>query len=369
MAKTYRAATIGATGRGDYGHGIDVVFKNMPGVDFVAIADADPEGLANAGKRNGVTRLYSDYREMLEKERPDVVSIGPRWTDQHVAMVKAAASAGSHIFCEKPLASNLVDMDEILDACRQGNVKIAVAHQMRSLPPIRQVAREIQEGKHGRLLRMRARGKEDHRGGGEDLIVLGTHLMDLMTLFAGKPLWVSGHVAVGERDAALEDGHPASEPVGRVAGDSVSGSYGFEKGVRGGFDSRRDVSRAGRVPFFLTIECDEATLAIREGEVHVYPSSVLLPDDSKLAWKKVWVEDWHFHPDHTPRNMSDRFARGNRIIVEDLLAAGEEDREPMVSGESARLALEMIQGIYQSHFAGGARQAIPLANRQHPLGA
>src|SRR5436190_21348181 len=66
----YRAAVIGHTGRGDYGHGMDVVFKGVPGVEVVALADAGADGAARAkiAERAGAARHYTDYREMLAKE-------------------------------------------------------------------------------------------------------------------------------------------------------------------------------------------------------------------------------------------------------------------------------------------------------------
>ena len=341
---------------------------NLESVDFVAVADANPQGLAAAGKKTGVNRLYADYHEMLAKEKPDVVAIGPRHVDQRVAMVQAAAAAGCHIYCEKPLAGDLVDADAMLAACADAGVKMAVAHQLRGMPTIRKALSDLQAGKFGRLVRMHARGKEDRRGGGEDLIVLGTHLMDLMHLFGGPPRWVCASINVGDRLATIEDKRRPGEPVGPVAGDALAASYGFAQGVHATFHSRANVSRAGRSPYGLLLQCEEATVNIRSGEVYVYPSSVIVPDSAERHWDKVWVEDWHFYPDHRPREMRDRLLRGNKILVTDLLRAIEEDRSPMSSGHDARMALEMIQGIYASHFAGGARQAIPLQDRKHPLG-
>ena len=70
MPKTYTAAVIGSTGKGGYGHRLDSAFKDIDNVDLIAIADYDPEGLADAGERLGVSRLYRDYRQMLETENP-----------------------------------------------------------------------------------------------------------------------------------------------------------------------------------------------------------------------------------------------------------------------------------------------------------
>src|SRR5262245_61536121 len=72
-AKKYRVAVIGHTGHGNYGHGIDLVWKFVPQADLVACADADADGRAAAVKRIGARRAYADYREMLRVEKPDLV--------------------------------------------------------------------------------------------------------------------------------------------------------------------------------------------------------------------------------------------------------------------------------------------------------
>lgn len=366
MHAKHTAAVIGSTGRGNYGHGHDTVFLGLEGVELVAVADDNAQGLEAAGKRTKAPRLYRDYREMLAKEKPFVVAIGPRWVDQRVAMIEAAAGAGCHIYCEKPLAGNLADADRIVRACERAKVKLAVAHQSRAAPPVRSALAQLRQGKFGKLIRMRARGKEDTRGGGEDLIVLGTHVLDLATLFAGGPRWVSANVTVAGRPAALADKRRPTEPVGMIVGDAIGACYGFDEGVVATFHSRANVARPGRTPFGLVLECTEATVCIRSGEVFLYPSSTQVPENSKFSWQKLWVEDWHFFPDHKPRPMGDWLHRGNQIHVRDLLRAAVEDRSPISSGIDARWALEMIQGVYAAHFAG-RQLPLPLENRQHPL--
>ena len=88
-----RAAVIGHTGRGDYGHGLDVIFTGHPACEVVAIADPDDAGRSKAAARAGAARQYADYREMLAKEKPQLVSVAPRHADQHAAMAVAALTA------------------------------------------------------------------------------------------------------------------------------------------------------------------------------------------------------------------------------------------------------------------------------------
>src|SRR5439155_16033241 len=143
---------------------------------------------------------------------------------------------------------------------------------LRAMPPIREELRQLKAGRFGKLVSIRARPKDDPRGGGEELIVHGTHFMDLMIFFAGPPRWVSGHLAVGGRDVVKSDAHKATEPLGPVAGDSVSAMFGFDHGVRGFFDSTANLTRRNRDLYGVILECEEALVNIRSGgEVFVYP--------------------------------------------------------------------------------------------------
>ena len=116
----YRAGAIGRTGQGNWGHGLDTAFVGLPEVDFVAVADDDPEGLRDAGARTGARSLYADYRGMLERERLDFVAVCPRWLGARTEMVIAAAEAGvKGLFCEKPFARTLAEADAMLEACER----------------------------------------------------------------------------------------------------------------------------------------------------------------------------------------------------------------------------------------------------------
>ncbi|MXY44783.1 MAG: Gfo/Idh/MocA family oxidoreductase, partial [Dehalococcoidia bacterium] len=176
----YRAGAIGRTGRGNWGHGLDTAFVGVAGVEFVAVADDDPDGLRDAGERTGAGSLYGDYREMLERERLDFVAVCPRWVGARTEMVIAAAEAGVRgIFCEKPFAATLAEADAMLEACERSGTRVAVAHR-RANPYEQRAKAMVEEGAIGELQSLRAMGKCDHRSGAEDLIVLGTHMMDSM---------------------------------------------------------------------------------------------------------------------------------------------------------------------------------------------
>ncbi|HEY2892643.1 MAG TPA: Gfo/Idh/MocA family oxidoreductase, partial [Pirellulales bacterium] len=212
--QTLRAAVIGRTGRGDYGHALDEVWTDLPGVELVAVADDNKMGLAATAKKLKVNKAYADYRQMLDEVKPDLVSIATRWLDGHREIVVAAADRGIHIYLEKPLARSLAEADEMVATCERTHAKLAIAHQTRYSPRLPVVMEMLTSGKIGKVLELRGRGKEDARGGGEDLWVLGTHIMDLIRVLGGDPRWCFGRVSTAGHSITKADVVDGNEGIG-----------------------------------------------------------------------------------------------------------------------------------------------------------
>ena len=357
-----RAAIIGDTLRGGYGHGLDTVWTVFDSVDIVAVADPHEEGRAQAQQRTGAKRAYRDYREMLAREKPDFVSIGPRWLDQRVEMVSAAAEAGAHIYLEKPLARNLMEADRMIAAIEKHGVKAQTAHQMRMSPYALRVKKLLDAGEIGTLQEIRLRGKEDHRAGGEDLIVLGTHLFDLARMFLGNPSWVFAHVTQDGKELAAGDVREPTEPVGPVAGNQIAALFAFDDGVHAYFGSktsdRRGSSRWGTRLYGSRGIIDLPNQTYPKGQPRILRSHRWMPD-GKRAWEPIEADP------HVSLPAEDRLL-SNALMVHDLFEAVQRDRQPAASAHDARWALEMILGVYESQRSGGP-VALPLQQRAHPL--
>lgn len=342
---------IGHTGAGDYGHGLDLIFKDLPGVKVVAVADANEAGREKAKARIGASKAYADYREMLAVEKPGLVSVAPRWTEEHFAMVKAALDAGAHVFCEKPFTMTLRESDELLALSEKKGLRIAVSHQMRMAPNVVALKQRLGEV-IGEPVQMRAFGKQDSRAGGEDMLVLGTHLFDLMRMFAGEARRCSATVWSQGKLAKLEDRKKATEGIGFVLGDEIEAQFEFAGGVSGSFTSRAKLREI--VPHW------------RLELIGARGTAMILADiEPQVRVMKVGKNEWTQVEEGGGGEKGT--AAANRRLTMDWLKAIEERREPSCSGANAAKAVEMVMAVYQAHLSG-RRVELPLANRGHPLG-
>lgn len=371
MTTTYRVVAIGHTGRGDYGHAIDLSAAELPQVELVAVADPDPAGRAAAQSRTRAPRAYADYRAMLVQERPDLALVCPRWCDQHVAMILACIDAGVRgIYCEKPLAPTLADADEVLAACRRAGVWLTVAHRSRENPYLQRAHDLLAGGELGRLEALRAHGKFDQRAGAMDLAVLGAHLFDQMRCLAGAPTWVFGTVTERGRPIMREDARPGAEGVGLIAGDRIAAMFGFPDGVVGYYETYPG-DRAGSRWYGVEVYGTRGILALRNlprGEVYRYPYGLWLPPAADGVWERILLPEWEERTDGTPRRDRDWTHESNRRHLLSLIRAVESEAEPRDTTTVAEAVAvqEMVTGIYASHLAG-ARLSLPLTDRGDPL--
>ena len=360
--KRYTAAVIGHTGRGNYGHSMDLVFSNRPEIDIVAVADPDDAGRTRAQERIRARKAYANYREMLEKERPQLVSVAPRWTDQHHAMVTAALNIGAHVYCEKPFTRTLAEADDVLALAAARGLKIAVAHQGRLSPATLQLERMSRDGSLGELLEIRVHGKQDRRAGGEDMVVLGTHQFDLVRFFAGNPLWCSARIMQNGREVTLADVRPATEDIGPIVGDEIEALFALPNGVNVHYTSRgRNAASAG--PWGMEVIGSKGRARLLNDvytTVYIERSGGLSPKGGAREWVPIDA-----NPAATVSGSAAQLG-GNRRVVDDWLAAIAGNREPACSGDAAMRSLEMIHAVFAAGISRG-RVSLPLQNRRHPL--
>lgn len=147
--KKIKAALVGIGGMGT-GHYL--AYKGIDTAELVAVCDVRIDELKEKLEDRSL-RLYDDLDEMLDREKPDMVDIvTPSYL--HADMVVKCLQKGINVLCEKPMTLSAEDAERILAAAEDTRAKFMVAHVVRFMKPYAYLAREIKEGKLGKLLRI-----------------------------------------------------------------------------------------------------------------------------------------------------------------------------------------------------------------------
>ncbi len=366
-----RVALIGHTGHGNYGHDLDVAWRAMTadpgsGADLVAVADADARGLEAARQRLGGIPGHADFRAMLAAVRPDIVVVCPRHAHEHRDMIVAAIEAGARgIHVEKPFVRTVAEADEVVALAAARRVAVVIAHRNRYHPALPALVRAVRDGAFGPVIEVRARGKEDQRGGGQDLCVLGGHLFNVATLITGAPIACTAGVSLNGRPATTTDVRDGDEGVGRIVGDEVHARFETASGVPLFFDSTKGAG-TGAAGFGVHVFCRDALVDLRmdvEPLIHVQSGSPFVPTRVPRAW--VPFSSAGLGAPEPVAGVA-RLVLGHRGAMEDLLGCVRSGREPICGPVAGREVVEMIQAIFASWAAGG-RVTLPLQPRTWPL--
>jgi len=371
QAEKYRVGLIGHTGRGGYGHGLDKVWRDVPAGRIVAIADPNPKGLAGAIKRaGGSPKGYGDYLKMLDEAKIDILTVGPTYIDRHCETVLAAAERKVRgIYIEKPLCRTLEEADLMVAACDKHKVKLAMAHQTYYVPTMTRVAEIVSSGKLGRILEFRGRCKEDHRGGGIGLWVLGTRILAMMKRFGGDPISCTATVLQNGKPITAKDiTECKSYGIGPLAGDEIHAMYRLAGGAVGYFDSVKRAGAGWPSRYGMQIFGTKGVVDIHSSEL-MFPAVYYLDDPLWYPGQsgKKWIAVTSAgigKPE--PLKGENSHHGGNVLAVKDLISSIEKEGQPTASLAEARANIEMIAAVYESVRTGSAAK-IPLKNRRNPL--
>lgn len=342
--KRYRVGIVGCGGISrTHMHAYRSVFP----VDVVAAADIQEEKIEKFSEEYRVKAVYTDYREMLDKEELDIISVCTL-ADSHCEITVAAAERGIHVFCEKPMALDLAEADAMIDACEKAGVKLAIDHHRRGDSRYHKAKQMIEEGAIGELRSIIAQGAT----AGVGLMETATHLYDSILIFGGHADYVFAHVMTNGQDISPDDiSHvPRS---GLVAGADAPSYFHFRNGVYAMVHSTGD--------YGVELVGTKGRIILREG---YQPSPIpcmfgIWTHDNPAEWQPLTTEwDELVTPPH--------FKRAYVRMVQELIDCIEEDRKHCSCGEVGRGALELIMAMYESQRTG-ARVTLPLHVRTNPL--
>ena len=216
MSDFLRIGVIGAGWFASRRHCPDI--QEHPRAALTALCRRDPDMLAKMADHFGVNDTFTDYREMLDKENLDIVSVCS-WDPQHAEMsIAACARRPKAVLCEKPMAISLGEADAMIIAAQRNDVKLAIGHQRRFYSSWREARRMIADGAIGQPKRLWSA----IRAG---MMNTGTHCIDFQLYALGDPKveWVMGSV---ER-------HTDHYVFGHRVEDRCAGIIGYEGGIEG----------------------------------------------------------------------------------------------------------------------------------------
>ncbi len=134
-------------------HVIDAI-RRQPGGEVVAVMSSDPARARDYAAANGIPRACSDLAALLGAGDVDAVYISTT-NELHLAQALAAAKAGKHVLCEKPLALTVADALSMVEACRKAGVVLGTNHHLRNAASHRAMREAIRSGRIGKPLAAR----------------------------------------------------------------------------------------------------------------------------------------------------------------------------------------------------------------------
>ena len=303
---------------------------------LVAVCDIIEAKAEAFARQFGVENIYTDYRQMLMDADIDIVCICTP-SGLHGEMAIAAARAGKHILCEKPMEITKEKLDAVIDEVQKSKVKMACVFQRRMQPLPIKVKRALDSGVFGRILVADAylkyhRTKEYYKSadwratwaldGGGALMNQGIHGVDLINWFAGGIESVYGITRTQLHAIEVED--------------SAVCSVKYKSGAIG------------------VIECTTCVLPAQDSrfEIHCENGSIIFSDTGLIQWHLAGGEN------SATASGEDGFSAkddptaigllSHLPIVKDLMDAITYDRAPAVPPEEGRVAADIILSIYNS---------------------
>lgn len=312
-------------------------YKAVGRTEIIAAADLRADRIKAFSNEYGVENIYQDYMEMLDRERPEIVSICA-YTSERSKMVSDCVQSGvKGIWCEKAFATSMSEADEMIRLCNEHKTKLIVSHMRRWDTDYQHAKKLIEDGVIGEPV-----SAVCHFSG--SMIHTGTHAFDVLRYFFGDADWVEGHLEyngiVSHHAAFQENENVIKEDVGGYAliyfknglyatvhGDSKD-YFIFEFDIMGS-EGR---IRIGNRLFELYIAQESTT---EKGLIELYRSEVV-HDGTKNMWKE---------------------AAGN------LVDCMEGKAENLSGPEDGRAALEIALALHKSQNLGGERVLLPMEDK------
>jgi UDP-N-acetyl-2-amino-2-deoxyglucuronate dehydrogenase len=319
--------------------------------ELVAVCDIEEEkGKAFAAESGEHARFYQNLDMLVAADDVDVVCVCTP-SGLHGTVAIAAAQAGKHVFCEKPLDITRSRMTEMIEACRNASVKLGCVFQSRTSPHAIRVRKAIGDGLLGHmtlgdayLKTYRSQAYYDSAGwrgtwamdGGGALMNQGVHGVDsLLWLMNDDVESVFARADHMVRDIEVED--------------TAIASLKFKGGAYGVIEATTSCNPGETRRFELHGKYGTICLDGRGEEGEISRWAITNEEDGRA---KDLEKAAAGETDELVGNNKAVTSGGHVWLVDDLIHAISEDRDPYITGESARKAVDLILAIYESARTG-----------------
>lgn len=304
---------------------------NVMGATLIAICDPSEENRTAALKELSVKYVYEDYKEALKNEEIDaVIVVTP--TQFHKEIVVAAAKAKKHVFCEKPMAGNEAECDEMIAACKENGVKLQLGFMRRFDKSFRRGKEMIDSGAIGKvaMLKSNTYGPSEPkewmynvRKSYGPLGEVNSHDFDTVRWYAGSEV-VSVHAIGGNfRSPEKKEEYPEYYDTCTVMLQFANGVIGVITGaqyVKYGYDSRTEILGTDGIVKVGSQKTTEVELVTKEKEIIM---------DSMDSWRTLF---------------KDAYVAEAQSFVRCIL----EDTEPEITGYDGKMALMLVNQSLKS---------------------
>ena len=310
------------------------------GLNFVAMCDIVPEIMAQKAKdfQLDSVKQYTDYKELLIKEKPQLVAIATE-SGKHASIALDCIEAGCNVIIEKPIALSIADANAIIEEGKKKGVLVCANHQNRFNKSVQYIRKAMEEGRFGKLLHGTAHIRWN-RG------------QSYYTQAPWRGTWAQ------DGGALMNQCIHNIDLLRWMMGDEIDEVFAYTDNLTHDFIEAEDLGMA-------LIKFKNGAYGIVEGTTNVYPQNLeetlyVFGEKGtiKAGGKSVnIIEEWAFadkkdDPEYVKatyhENPPNVYGFGHTPLYADVIDAIKTGRQPYVSGEDGKRALELVLAIYKS---------------------
>ncbi len=332
---------------------IKAVLNNR--LDFVAVCDIVPQQMENLLAKHELNQdesihRYTDYKEMIEKEQPELVGIATE-SGVHAEIALYCIDHGVNVIVEKPMAMSIEDADEIIRRSQEKGVKVSACHQNRFNVAVQQMRKAVEAGRFGKL---------SHGS----IHVRWNRNQDYYDQAKWRGTWAQ------DGGALMNQCIHGIDLLRWMMGEEIEEVYGVTRQQFHHYLEAEDIGMA-------VVKFKNGAVATIEGTTNVYPKNLeetlyLFGENGtvKLGGKSTNnIDVWDFadesEEDQKNKGLeeatSNVYGNGHTSLYADMIDAVKNNRQPYVDAHAGKNALELVLAIYKSQKEGRPVK-LPLQN-------